>query len=308
MKYNEIINGDSLATLGTLPSEAFHLILSDIPYGIGAEDWDVLHSNTNSAYRGSSPAQKAAGRVFKARGKPLNGWSEADKKIPHEYYEWCSSWASEWLRVLKPGGSAIIFSGRRLSHRCICALEDIGFTFKDMLAWLRARAPHRAQRLNVVFQRRGDEAAEIQWHGWRVGNLRPTFEPILWFTKPYKIGTTIADNAKAHGVGGYNEEAFLKFVSRPDNVLDCDFVAGEQGNHPTQKPVRLMQALVELTTQPGQIVLDPYCGCGSTLIAARNCDRKFLGIEIDPVYCELAKREIESDLFAQSKMAGAQEG
>lgn len=69
-----------------------------------------------------------------------------------------------------------------------------------------------------------------------------------------------------------------------------------------------MQALVELTTQPGQIVLDPYCGCGSTLIAARNCDRKFVGIEIDPVYCELAKREIESDLFAQSKMAGAQEG
>jgi site-specific DNA-methyltransferase (adenine-specific) len=149
MKFDVINNGDSLETLRTFPDEACHLILSDIPYGIGAEDWDVLHSNTNSAYRGSSPAQKEAGRVFKSRGKPLNGWSEADKKIPLEYYQWCASWATEWLRILKPGGSAIIFSGRRLSHRCICALEDAGFTYKDMLAWLRARAPHRAQRLSV---------------------------------------------------------------------------------------------------------------------------------------------------------------
>jgi site-specific DNA-methyltransferase (adenine-specific) len=308
MKFDVINNGDSLETLRTFPDEACHLILSDIPYGIGAEDWDVLHSNTNSAYRGSSPAQKEAGRVFKSRGKPLNGWSEADKKIPLEYYQWCASWATEWLRILKPGGSAIIFSGRRLSHRCICALEDAGFTYKDMLAWLRARAPHRAQRLSVVFQKRGDEFSENRWQGWRVGNLRPTFEPILWFTKPYRIGTTIADNAKTHGVGGYNEEAFLKFVSKPDNVLDCTFSPGEAGIHPTQKPIKLMQALIELTTQPGQVVLDPYCGSGSTLIAARNCSRRYVGIEIDPTYCDLARRQLEGDLFASLGSAAAQDG
>ncbi|HET6383273.1 MAG TPA: site-specific DNA-methyltransferase [Armatimonadota bacterium] len=302
MQCDRIINGDSIEVLRGLPSGSFHLILSDIPYGIGAEDWDVLHNNTNSAYRGSSPAQKEAGEVFKARGKPLNGWSDADRKIPIEYYNWCASWASEWLRVLKPGGSAIVFAGRRLSHRCVSALEDAGFTYKDMLAWLRARAPHRAQRLSAIFRRRGDDNSELDWQGWRVGNLRPTFEPILWFTKPYKIGTTIADNAKAHGVGGYNEEAFLKFVSRPDNIVDCDFAPGERGNHPTQKPVKLMQALIELTTQPQQLVLDPYCGCGSTLIAARNCERRFIGIEIDPKYCEIAQREIDSDLFYAALM------
>ena len=48
-----------------------HLILSDIPYGIGIDDWDVLHKNTNSAYLGSSPSQKKAGSLFKKRGKPL---------------------------------------------------------------------------------------------------------------------------------------------------------------------------------------------------------------------------------------------
>lgn len=298
MKLDHIINGDSIEHLRTFPGESVHLILSDIPYGIGAEDWDVLHNNKNSAYRGSSPAQKDAGRIFKSRGKPLNGWSEADRKIPLEYYEWCKSWSDEWLRVLKPGGSAIVFAGRRLSHRCICALEDAGFTYKDMLAWMRSRAPHRAQRLSVVFEKRGDTLAEIDWKGWRVGNLRPTFEPVLWFTKPYKIGTTLADNVKAHGVGAFNEEAFVRYMTRPDNVVNGDFAPGENGRHPTQKPVNLMQALIELVTQPGQIVMDPFCGSGSTLIAARNCDRRYIGIEIDSAYCDTARQEIQNDLFS----------
>ena len=104
---------DSTKPLLSLPDESIHLILSDIPYGIGAEDWDVLHPNTNSAYLGSSPAQEEAGAVFKKRGKPINGWTDADRAIPRQYQEWCASWASEWLRVLKPGASAVVFAGRR---------------------------------------------------------------------------------------------------------------------------------------------------------------------------------------------------
>lgn len=131
---NGLLQGDSVSLVSQFPSDSVHLILSDIPYGIGAEDWDVLHDNTNSAYLGSSPAQEKAGAVFKKRGKPINGWSEADRAIPRQYYEWCASWTGEWLRILKPGGSAIIFAGRRLSHRCSAAMEDAGFSFKDMLA------------------------------------------------------------------------------------------------------------------------------------------------------------------------------
>ena len=127
IKKNTVTNGNSISLIKKLPSQYAHLILSDIPYGIGAEDWDVLHNNSNNAYLGSSPAQKNAGAIFKKRGKPINGWSEADKKIPLEYQQWCEEWATEWFRVLKPGASAIIFAGRRFSHRCICAMEDAGF-------------------------------------------------------------------------------------------------------------------------------------------------------------------------------------
>ena len=293
-----LLNEDSIAGLKRLPAESFHLILSDIPYGISAEEWDVLHSNTNSALLGSSPAQKKAGSVFKSRGKPINGWSEADRKIPLEYYQWCSTWAGEWLRVLKPGASAVVFAGRRLAHRCVAAMEDAGFCYKDSLAWLRPRAAHRAQRLSVVFHKRGNDDAEKKWSGWKVGNLRPVFEPILWFTKPYKIGTTIADNALTHEVGGYNEEAFQRYVESPDNVIECGFSSGEGGLHPTQKPVMLMQALIELTTRPGQRVLDPFAGSATTLMAAKNTGRQFLGYEMNEDYWKAANERLsERSLF-----------
>lgn len=297
--FDKIYNMDCITGLQRVNDNSVHLILSDIPYGIGAADWDVLHENKNSAYMGASPAQEKAGAVFKKRGKPINGWSEADRAIPREYYEWCSKWAPDWLRVLKPGGSVFIFAGRRYAHRCISALEDAGFSFKDMFSWVRQRAPHRAQRVSVVFERRGDTGSAEAWVGWRVGNLRPTFEPVLWFTKPYKIGATITDNVLEHEVGAFNESAFLKYETSPDNILTNGFVSGETGYHPTQKPIKLMQELIELTTKEGQVVLDPFCGSGSTLVAAKSLRRRYIGFEANEVYVDVAEERLRSEAILQ---------
>ena len=301
---NNVYNSDGIEALKYIATESVHLILSDIPYGIGTDDWDVLHNNTNSAYLGNSPAQDRAGAVFKKRGKPINGWSEADREIPKQYYEWCSLWASDWLRILKPGGSAIVFAGRRLSHRCITSLEDAGFSYKDMLAWMRERSPHRAQRISVIYDRRGDTESSSKWLGWRVGNLKPTFEPILWFVKPYQIGATIADNVLNHGIGAYNESAYIKYTGSPDNVLKATFLRGEAGLHPTQKPIMLLKALIELTTLENHLVLDPFCGSGSTMIAAKILKRRYLGFDTSEEYSSIAKRRLEAPVILASVSNG----
>lgn len=275
-----------------LKDDSIHLILSDIPYGIGAEDWDVLHGNNNSALLGSSPAQEKAGSVFKKRGKPINGWSEADKRIPLEYQQWCFSWTPEWFRTLKPGGSAVIFAGRRYAHRCICAMEDAGFNLKDIIAWMKPKAAHRAQRLSKVYERRGNKSLATEWKGWKVGNLRPIFEPVLWFVKPYKMGGTIADNVIVHGVGAYNEQAFGLREGRADNVITGGLAPNEGGLHPTQKPVALMQSLIELTTKEGQLVVDPFCGCGSTLVAAKLLGRQYAGCDLSEDYAKIARKRL----------------
>ena len=284
-----------------MENDSIHLILSDIPYGIGYEDWDVLHNNTNSAFLGSSKAQEKAGGVFKRRGKPLNGWSEADKKIPFEYQEWCSTWASEWLRVLKPGASVFIFAGRRMSHRCICAMEESGFIFRDMIAWEKDSAPHRAQRISEVYKRRNDTLNEEKWAGWRVGNLRPIFEPILWFQKPYKLGATLADNVINHEVGAFNDLLWNKYTINSQNIIKTKKEKSDHGLHPTQKPLSLMNALIELTTKPGQIVLDPFMGSGSTCVSAKLLGRKYIGFELDKNYYEIAVNRIK-EINIQEKM------
>ncbi|NBU98104.1 MAG: site-specific DNA-methyltransferase [Spirochaetia bacterium] len=285
---NKIIHGNCIDILKKIESKSVHLILSDIPYGIGVEDWDVLHNNRNSAFLGSSPAQVKAGSVFKKRGKPLNGWSQADSQIPKEYYEWCLTWVGEWLRILKPGGSAIVFAGRRLAHRCVCAFEDTGFTYKDMLGWSKEKAAHRAQRLSIIFDKRGDNVLSEKWEGWKVGNLRPTFEPILWFTKPYKIGGTIADNVIENELGAYNEKAFVKYNTNPNNIINIESNGSDTGLHPTQKPLKLMQSLIELSTKENHVVLDPFCGSGTTLLAAVSLKRDFIGIEFDKNYYNIS--------------------
>jgi site-specific DNA-methyltransferase (adenine-specific) len=287
-----VICGDSFAEVAKLPANSTHLILSDIPYGIGLDDWDVLHNNSNSAYLGRSPAQEKAGAVFRKRGKPINGWSEADGAIPKEYYDWCARWAKEWLRVLKPGGSAFVFAGRRLSPRCIVAMEDAGFNFRDLLGWIRTSAVHRAQRLGVVYNRRDESALASEWEGWRVGNLRPLYEPIIWCFKPYKI--TIADNVIEHRVGAFNQDAWERHFGCTDNIITCGYLPGEKTYHPAQKPLKLMMALIELTTIPGQLVLDPFAGSGTTVVAAKQLGRGYLAIERDMKMCEVAKRRLGS--------------
>lgn len=282
--------GDSIQLIRTIDNESVHLILSDIPYGINFDSWDVLHNNTNSSLLGKSPAQEKSGSVFKTRGKPLNGWSQADKNIPIEYYEWCRTWADDWYRVLKPGASCFIFAGRRMAHRCICAMEDAGFIFKDMIAWEKDSAAYRAQRVSCVFDKRNDVENSERWAGWKIGNLRPLFEPILWFMKPYPQGSTLTDNIIQHGVGAYNEEALKELAVWNEglevcsNMLKVQTQKSDRGLHPTQKAVKLMEILISLVTVEGQIVLDPFCGCGTTLVAAKNLNREYIGFEINEEY------------------------
>lgn len=83
-------------------------------------------------------------------------------------------------------------------------------------------------------------------------------------------------------LNGGRDAAVLRFHVRRD----------EFGSHPNQKPVALMQYLIEKLTNPGDTILDPCCGSGSTGVACMQTGRNFIGFEIDPGYCEIARRRI----------------
>ena len=282
---NKILLGDCRDYLQKIKLNSIHLFLSDIPYGINLDDWDVLHNNTNSALLGQSPAQK--GKLgFKKRGKPINGWNSADKKIGEEYEKWVLSWSKNLYPLMKAGASLFVFGARRTIHRVINAFEQSGFLLRDMLIWKKDGAHHRAQRLTSILKKRGLENEAKKWKGWRLGNLAPIYEPITWFFKPYPH--TITDVVLQNEVGAMNIKNCKINGSSPTNILEFGFTKNETKIHEAQKPLCLMQYLIKLTTREGHLVFDPFIGSGTTAIAAKLLKRKFIGIEINKDYWKQA--------------------
>lgn len=296
-----IQTGDCVDYIPLLNDQSIDCFLSDIPYGIGLDDWDVLHNNTNTALLGQSPAQIGKSG-FKRRGKPIRGWSSADRNIPKEYQEWCYQWASLLYPKMKDGASLLFFGARRTIHRAIIALEDSGFLVKDLLIWEKPSAHHRAQKLSGVLESRGLYEAARKWDGWRLGNLAPIWEPIAWLFKPY--ASTITDNVLENEVGAINIAACQINGKSPTNLLKFDFQDNEPRVHEAQKPIMLLQFLIKLVTREGQIVLDPFMGSGSTAVACKSLNRRFIGFEINPKYVTVANARLvafssDSDMSQQ---------
>ena len=92
-------------------------------------------------------------------------------------------------------------------------------------------------------------------------------------------------------VGGKSRDYnFYDTTYNLSNVVKCRRLTPGRDSHPTPKPVSLLKHFIRIHSQPGDIILDPFCGGGSTLIACRELGRDFIGIEIESEYVELAKR------------------
>jgi transcriptional regulator with XRE-family HTH domain len=101
-----------------------------------------------------------------------------------------------------------------------------------------------------------------------------------------------------------HENAYLLAKGNPQkpartipDVLEWKYTGNNL--HPTQKPVSVLTPLVESFSNPGDVVLDPFCGSGSTLLAARNLNRRFVGIELSKRYFDLAEQRLRQCRPAQ---------
>jgi site-specific DNA-methyltransferase (adenine-specific) len=110
-----------------------------------------------------------------------------------------------------------------------------------------------------------------------------------------------------HGSYAPNYEVII-FATKGDHKLrgkreGCvwDIPKCRQEFHETQKPVELIERMILHSSDPGQVVLDPFMGSGTTGVTCLNLDRKFIGIELDPNYCDVAKQRIANHQ-AQQKL------
>lgn len=284
--YVNLIEGDARVAMEALPDESIHMVLTDPPYFIDGLDTDWK--------KGGSDVVKGTGSVG---GLPVG--MKFDPKQGLALQAFMGQVSKEWMRLLMPGGFALVFSQPRLAHRIAVAMEDAGFEIRDQICW---RFTNRAQfkafkqdhfvvRMNIPQAEKRDLIRSMG--GRRTPQLRPQFEAVILAQKP-KIGTFV-ENWQRYEVGLMDAASTLD-TKVPANVMTCEKPTGDErgatNGHLTPKPVKLLEHMIELFTKPGQTVLDCFLGSGSTAVAAVRTRRNCIGIEIKPEYIEIAKQRI----------------
>ena len=134
-----ILEGDAIEVLRTFAEASVDAIVTDPPYGLEfmGKDWDApWKTDHRQPFDGS--IQGGAGTPFlRSQTRSGNGASYgADQRAMQALQDWHFAWATEALRVLKPGGHLLAFGGSRTYHRLACAVEDAGFEIRDQIMWI----------------------------------------------------------------------------------------------------------------------------------------------------------------------------
>lgn len=277
---------DCRNVLKQLNDNSVDLIITDPPYfidGMG-NDWNK---------------ENLSKKVKKAKvvgGLPVG--MKFDVEQGKKLQEFMEPICNEFMRILKPGGFCIIFSQARLYHRMAIATENAGFEIRDMLGWKyegQAKAfslNHFVKKMNLTDEEKEKLIKEME--GWKTPQLKPQIEPMVMAQKP-KEGTFI-ENWIKYNVGLVNTTESLDGMF-PGNIMEVSKKErDEKIEHLTVKPVKLISHLVKLFSKENQIVLDAFMGSGSHGVASLQNNRKFIGIEIDKDYFEIAKNRIEKNI------------
>ena len=278
---------DCRNVLKQLNDNSIDLIITDPPYfidGMG-NDWNK---------------ENLSKKVKKAKvvgGLPVG--MKFDVEQGKKLQEFMEPICNEFMRILKPGGFCIIFSQARLYHRMAIATENVGFEIRDMLGW-KYEGQAKAFSLNHFVKKMKNLTEEEQnqiikeMDGWKTPQLKPQIEPMVMAQKP-KEGTFI-ENWIKYNVGLVNTAESLDGMF-PGNIMEVSKKErDEKIEHLTVKPVKLISHLVKLFSKENQIVLDAFMGSGSHGVASLQNNRKFIGIEIDKDYFEIAKNRIEKNI------------
>ena len=165
------------------------------------------------------------------------------------------SWLREIPRILKRNGSVVIFNDWKNIGEIAKHCEALGLTIKDMLRWEKSNPMPRNRDRRYITD----------------------FECAVWLTNK-------GAKWKFHRIS--------EVYQRP--VFKHSVVMGANKHHPTQKPVRLMEEIILIHSDGGDVVLDPFMGSGTTGVACVNTGRHFIGIELDETYFKIAEERINN--------------
>ncbi|MCS6890569.1 MAG: site-specific DNA-methyltransferase [Rhodovarius sp.] len=184
------------------------------------------------------------------------------------YDAFCRSWLAECRRVLKKDGTIWVIGAYHNIFRLGVALQDLGFWILNDVIW------RKANPMPNFRGRRFTNAHETLIWAARSRDSRYRFN--------YQAMKALNDDVQMRS------DWFIPLCTGQERLRD----AKGAKLHPTQKPEALLHRVILSCTAPGEVVLDPFLGTGTTAAVARRLGRRFIGIEQDPTYAAAAEARI----------------
>ena len=296
---NTIVHGDCLNLIKNIPSETIDLVIADPPYfKVIGEKWDYL-------------------------------WRTLD-----DYIDWSYQWLAEVSRTLRLGGSLYLFGYFRVLAHIIPKLGDLGLEFKQQIIIDKGiqAVSGRATKNYTIFPNTTESVLLIIKDNkkWLKDFLKKKQHEKGWTSKQIneKLGV------KSNGGGMWSiytgknvceqfptKERWVQFekifdfslpyekVSQTFNAImgytnvwtDIDFYK-EKRDHPTQKPLKLIQRVIQASSNPNDIILDPFMGSGTTAVIAKILNRSYIGFEINKQYIEQSRKRLMNLNFEKDTM------
>ena len=275
---NLIHHADCLTALQAMPSATANLIYLDPPF----------NTNTRRTTQDASYADSFGS--------------------PQAYIAYMRPRVQQMRRTLMPNGSLFFHCDWRTSHHVRVMLDEVFEMTSD-----ERRAPNGKNSSLVT--RHSSFVNEIVWH-YGLGasrtrrQLLTKHDVIFWYangpaytfnlirqepTEAMRNKYRHVDEQGNHYMNSYGKKYILKGGKPLDDVWDIPAIAptsGERAGYPTQKPLALLHRIVQLASNAGDVVLDPFCGSGTTLVAAQQLGRQWVGIDANSQAIEIARQRL----------------
>lgn len=252
----ELKHNDSLIEMKNLPDDSVDVCITDPPYGLTFLDREFDHLENTADAGGAFSGGKGGGMAF-------------SKNQNRDTADFLTPFFQETFRVLKPGSFCVVFSQGRLLLGVLTALESAGFEIREQFYW---RKPSALPNQQAPAKKNSKHKVATDRLILGPGKV---VEPFIIAQKPRE--GSYAENFNKWGTG------LVDRIETTTTVFECKSASKEEKaglTHLTIKPLDLMRRIVRCFSKPGDVILDPFNGSGSTGAAAILEGRDYLGIEL----------------------------
>lgn len=267
MRTNEVIEGDCVQVLGDLPAGCADLVFADPPFNIGYQ-YDVYD----------------------------------DKRGKADYLQWTEKWLAAAVRALAPHGSLFLAIGDEFVAEHKVRLDALGLTMRNWIVWHYTFGVNCSKKFNRSH-------AHILYYVRDPKNYK--FFPDT-VRVPSARMTTYADR-RANPVGKLPDDTWVLRPQETDEHFQPESdtwhvprVCGtfsERLGHPCQMPEAVLDRIIRVASEKGDLVLDPFAGSGTTLAVAKKLGREYLGVELSEQYADGVRKRLQMIEFGAEPAA-----